>query len=228
MSRVLGLIPARSGSKSIPKKNIKLFSGKPLLAWSIIEAKKSSILTDIVVSTDDPQIAQIALQYGASAPFIRPKSLATDTSLRNDVVLHALSCLDPFDYVMLLQPTSPFRTSQHIDDSYQQMMSHSMASCVSVKTQTPSPHWIFSGKPDLSQRVLTSFPASTNRQSNSSFYVLNGAIYIANTALFYDSSCLDPFVSHSPFLYLMDKLDSQDIDDEIDWAISEFLFSNRP
>ena len=95
MTRVLGLIPARSGSKSIPKKNIKLFAGKPLLAWTIIEAQKSSVLTDIVVSTDDPQISQIALSYGASTPFIRPDSLATDGSLRNDVVIHALSCLDP-------------------------------------------------------------------------------------------------------------------------------------
>ena len=106
MTRVLGLIPARSGSKSIPKKNIKLFAGKPLLAWTIIEAQKSSVLTDIVVSTDDPQISQIALSYGASTPFIRPDSLATDGSLRNDVVIHALSCLDPYDFVMLLQPAT--------------------------------------------------------------------------------------------------------------------------
>ena len=112
MPKVLGLIPARSGSKSIPHKNIKSFAGKPLLAWSIIEAKKSSVLTDVVVSTDDIHIADIARQYGASVPFLRPDSLSTDISLRNDVVYHALSRLDSFDYVMLLQPTSPFRTSQ--------------------------------------------------------------------------------------------------------------------
>ena len=180
-----------------------------------------------MVSTNDSQISRIALEYG-SVPFIRPDSLATDTSLRNDVITHALSCLDPFDYVMLLQPTSPFRTSLHIDDSYQQMISHSRTSCVSVKIQTPSPHWIFSGNLDMPQRVLSLTLLLRIDSLTLRITFLMELIYIMNTASFDDSSCVDPFTSHSPFLYLMDKLDSQDIDDDFDWSISEFLFSNRP
>ena len=116
--RVLALIPARAGSKRIVNKNIKLFAGKPLIAWTIEAAKVCENITDIVVSTDGEDIAAIAKQYGAEIPFMRPDNLSSDTALSIDVVLHAIDFLSEsgrdYDLLLLLQPTSPLRSTSDI------------------------------------------------------------------------------------------------------------------
>ena len=113
--KVLGLIPARGKSKGIPRKNIKNLCGKPLIAWTIEESLKSKKLDNVVVSTDDEEIADIAQKYGADVPFMRPAELAGDSTSGIDTVLHAIDELPDFDSVLLLQPTSPLRTSTDID-----------------------------------------------------------------------------------------------------------------
>ena len=116
---VLGIIPARSGSKGLPKKNILPLAGKPLIAWSIEAAKKSKNIDQFIVSTDSDKIAEVAKSYKCQVPFKRPKNLALDNTTSFDVIEHAIHHFQKnsinFDYVILLEPTSPIRTSEDID-----------------------------------------------------------------------------------------------------------------
>ena len=115
---VIGIIPARSGSKGLLRKNLKNLCGKPLIAWSIIEAEKSKYIDRYIISTDDVEIARVAKKYGCDVPFLRPVELATDDANINDVILHALDILqERYEIVIVLQPTSPLRTAQDIDEA---------------------------------------------------------------------------------------------------------------
>jgi CMP-N,N'-diacetyllegionaminic acid synthase len=147
--RILGLIPARSGSKGVPRKNIKLLGGKPLIAYTIEAAINSMQFTDVVVSTDDTEIANIAKKHGAKVPFIRPVNLSTDTAKSIDVVIHALEILEnsgaSYDAICLLQPTNPFRTEQFIIDAINKFITERTETLLSV-LPVPSefnPHWTF-------------------------------------------------------------------------------------
>jgi CMP-N,N'-diacetyllegionaminic acid synthase len=113
--RLLALIPARGGSKGIPRKNIKPLCGKPLIGWSIDAAKKSVFIDQVFVSTEDEEVAAIASDLGAGVPFMRPKELAADDTPGIAPVMHAIDNLPEFDWVLLLQPTSPLRTAEDID-----------------------------------------------------------------------------------------------------------------
>ena len=117
---ILGLIPARGGSKGLPRKNIKLLLGKPLIAWTIEQALASKYLDRVIVSTDDKEIAEISKKYGAEVPFMRPKELARDDSTTSDVILHVLNWFEStggkYDYLALLEPTSPLREEDDIDN----------------------------------------------------------------------------------------------------------------
>ncbi|MCI0533120.1 acylneuraminate cytidylyltransferase family protein, partial [bacterium] len=120
MIKTLGIITARGGSKGIPRKNIKELMGKPLIAYTILAAKGSALLSRAIVSTDDAEIAEIARMHGADVPFMRPAELAEDASTSIAVVQHAVSWIrenenEIYDYVMILQPTSPLRTAEDID-----------------------------------------------------------------------------------------------------------------
>jgi len=116
--RVLAVIPARGGSKGVPRKNIRLINGHPLIAWTVRQALASNHTTEVIVSTDDEQIAQVALSYGAAVPFLRPTELAQDDSPTVDAVLHVLSNLpESYDICCLLEPTSPLRKPRDIDES---------------------------------------------------------------------------------------------------------------
>src|SRR3989344_5310224 len=121
-TKILGLITARGGSKSIPKKNIKFLCGKLLIAYTIDEAKKSGVFDRIILSTDDKEIADVGRKFGVEVPFMRPKKLAKDKTPTLPVLIHAISWLRENenyfpDYIMLLQPTSPFRNSDHIREA---------------------------------------------------------------------------------------------------------------
>jgi CMP-N-acetylneuraminic acid synthetase len=133
---VLGLIPARGGSKGIPRKNIAACGGKPLIAWTCLAAREARCLTRTIVSTDDREIAEIAAAHGAAAPFLRPPELASDTARSIDVANHALDWLEQHerwraDVLVLLQPTSPLRTAQHIDKAFA-LLTPELDSVVSV------------------------------------------------------------------------------------------------
>ena len=227
MPKILGLIPARGGSKGLPRKNIKDLAGKPLIAWTIEEALKSKFLNTVIVSTEDKEIANIALHYGAQVPFLRPTELAQDNSLRNDVINHALTELSGYDYLVLLQPTSPLRSNVHIDEAVKIFLDSDAESLVSVAVQHPSPEWIFqlnkAGKLNFENKSF----GSSNRQSLPTYYKLNGAIYIIRVSNFLNSSKKDPFLTNETLAYEMPEACSIDIDNEFDLSIAEYLLSAK-
>jgi len=121
--KILALIPARGGSKGLPRKNILPLSGKPLIAWTVEAAKNSKYIDNCIVSTDDIEIAECAEKYGAEIPFLRPPNLATDFTSSNDVILHAIENIhDNYDLLVLLQPTSPLRTEYDIDNGIEKFL----------------------------------------------------------------------------------------------------------
>lgn len=219
--KVVGLIPARGGSKGLPRKNLCLLAGKPLISWTIGAALKSTIIDKVVVSTEDKEIADISRKYGADVPFMRPIELARDESLRNDVVQHALGKLCGYDYLVLLQPTSPLRKSTHIDEAFARLLESDEKSLVSVTEQHPSPEWIF--QLSVTNKLICDSNSlkSTNRQSFPNYYKLNGAIYIIRTEHFLSSSLPDPFISSDTLGFIMSKEHSVDIDDEQDLLYCE-------
>ena len=152
---VLAIIPARGGSKRLPGKNIKDLNGKPLIAWTIDAALRSKYIDKSVVSTDDEIIAEISQKYGAEVPFIRPKELATDTASSIDVILHAINFYktkgEPFEYVILLQPTSPLRTTEDIDHAFE-MLNEETKAIVSVCETEHPPLWSNTLPKDLSMK----------------------------------------------------------------------------
>ncbi|MEL7250527.1 MAG: acylneuraminate cytidylyltransferase family protein [Bacteroidota bacterium] len=196
--RILGLIPARGGSKGIPGKNSKLLAGKPLITYTIDAALKSAQFSKVVVSTDDENIAIISRQYGAELPFMRPAELATDHSPSIDTVIHALRFFqeagEAFDAVCLLQPTTPFRTSEDIQLAVQAFRKSDTDCLVSVQ-EVPhqyNPHWVFLANSDSpTLRIATGDDTIIpRRQALPAAYHRDGSIYITRSEIVLEKSSL--------------------------------------
>src|SRR5690349_12171236 len=141
---ILAIIPARGGSKSIPYKNLAPLVGKPLIAWTIEEAKKSKYIDRLILSSEDEQIIKTAKAYGCEAPFIRPAELSLDETPGIAPVLHALKEIkEHYDYILLLQPTSPLRTAEDIDKALEFALENGAAFCVSITVPDKSPYWMY-------------------------------------------------------------------------------------
>ena len=184
MPEILGFIPARGGSKGIPQKNLFPVMGKPLLQYTLEAAAESRHLTRRMLSSEDWEIRDFAAGHGVDTRYIRPQELATDEATTIDTVLHALDWLEERnelpDIVVLLQPTSPLRTSQHIDAAIEQFRSSGCSSLVSVHPMTEHP-WKCLDVSESGWRFLAR-PAKniTRRQEYSNnYYTINGALYIA-------------------------------------------------
>lgn len=216
--RVLGLIPARGGSKGVPGKNIIEVAGLPLIAWTILAAQSSKYIDRLIVSSDDSDIIKVARNYRCEAPFQRPAELASDEASSADVVLHALHTLeDKYDLLVLLQPTSPLRTTADIDNSVQLLLETGAPSVMSICQADKSPFWMYSRNND---GVLKPFIEHKNRpeqrQGLPPVYFPNGAIYVVRC----DQFCDQPrFVYPQTRGYLMPRIRSLDIDtqDDLDW-----------
>lgn len=175
----LAVIPARGGSKGIPKKNIRNVNGKPLISYTIQAALQSVYLDRIIVSTDDNQIAAVSEQYGAEVPFRRPAKLATDEAQTIDTVVHAIEQIEEkYDYVVLLQPTQPLRTTKQIDEAIRQIVDANETSLVSVErvTQHPILYRTIDQKGHLHPLINES--STVRRQDFKPYYMVNGLIYI--------------------------------------------------
>lgn len=224
--KILGLIPARGGSKGVPGKNIKPLAGKPLILYSV-EAALSSSLTDIIVSTDDPAIATVARKAGASVPFMRPSVLATDTAKSLDVVKHALITIEElegthFDAVMLLQPTAPFRTADDINAAIQLLdtnpQADSVISVVNVEAHHPARmKYIEDGK--LIDPPFAEAYESQNRQELTPMYIRNGAIYLTKRQTLLANS----FKGKTCLAYVMPSHRSSNIDTLEDFEYAEWI-----
>lgn len=225
MSRVLAVIPARSGSKGLKDKNIRSMCGKPLLAYTIEAARDSKIFDCIHVSTDSELYADIAREYGADVPFLRPQEYATDQAATWDVVRYVTTMYEKrgeiFDIVVLLQPTTPLRRAVHIIEALELYHAKQANAVVSVCETEHSPLWTdvlpndFNMK-NFVKKEIREIP----RQELPIYYRVNGAIYIVNrTSLFseitlYENNC---------YAYVMSNNDSVDIDTELDFQIAEVL-----
>ena len=221
---VLALIPARGGSKGVPGKNIRAAGGKPLIAWTIEAAKASRYVDRLILSSDDPSIAAIATQFGCEVPFMRPAELATDKADSMGVVRHALKSLpERYDYLLLLQPTSPLRVATDIDAALDGFIESGAKTCVSVCEPDKHPYWMVTMAADGVVRHL--FPPEqipTRRQDAPPIFALNGAIYIAPTDYL---AAGGDFITAGTVGYVMPKDRSFDIDTELDLQLADFLLT---
>ena len=225
--KILAVIPARGGSKEIPRKNIKTLAGKPLIAWSIIEAQKSVYIDRLILSSDDDEIIRIAEEFGCQAPFIRPASLAQDDTPSADVVLHALEMLPDYDYVVLLQPTSPLRNVADIDGCIKKCITNGLNSLVTVTVSGKSPYWMFTkDSDDLLKPILEHTPGTlvTRRQDLPVYFELNGAINICSCPWLKKNKKL---ITDATYGFEMPRSRSVDIDSLLDLKICEFLLTEQ-
>lgn len=214
---VLGLITARGGSKGLPRKNVLTVGGKPLIGWTIEAALKSKSIERVVLSSDDDEIMGVGKTWGCEVPFQRPARLANDTASSMDVVLHALGHLQGYEYLILLQPTSPLRTAADIDAAFDLLQSTGAPSCVSVCEVDQSPYWMFRIKDGSKvERMLPEEDSATRRQDLPPIYVLNGAIYVARVEWLRQSKS---FLGEGCVAYVMPKERSLDIDNAEDFEV---------
>lgn len=214
------LIPARGGSKGIPRKNIKLIAGKPLIVWTIEAALRSSLLSAVVVSTDDPEIANVARNAGAQVPFMRPSKLAQDQTPGVDPVLHALGQLPQYDSVLLLQPTSPLRTTEDIDGCLNFVAQQMVPSVVSVTEADVHPYWTYRLNADQTIARFVDAAPIARRQDLPAAFALNGAMYFADANWLRRRGRL---VSSETLGYVMPREHSVDLDTPFDWKFAELL-----
>jgi CMP-N,N'-diacetyllegionaminic acid synthase len=227
--QVLYIIPARGGSKGLPNKNIRLLENKPMIAYSIIAAQKSNYKGTIVVSTDSKKIATIAKEYGAEVPFMRPPELASDTATSMDVIFHAINYYKErnihFDVVVLLQPTSPLRISEDINNAMKKFINENAEAIVGVCEAEHHPLWSNTLPENGSMKnFLSESIKGLNRQQLPIYYRLNGAIFISKTDTLYKEKT---FIHENTFSYIMPNERSIDIDYEIDFRLAELLMKKH-
>ena len=221
----LAVIPARGGSKRLPRKNVLDLKGKPLIAWTIEAAKNSKYLDKIIVSTDDQEISDVSTKFGTEV-LIRPDGLASDTASSVEVVLHAIETQNqPYDYVILLQPTSPLRTVRHIDEAIELLFEKNANSVISVCETDHSPLWANTLPEDGNMGSFIREEVKGKRsQDLPIFYQLNGAIYLVNSASFNQSKSF--IQTKNSYAYIMSKKDSVDIDTDLDFEFVSLLINN--
>lgn len=226
---ILAIIPARGGSKGIPKKNIKSFNGKPLISFTIEEAKKSKYIDRIVVSTEDEEISKICQKYGAEVPYARPMELAKDDTPTIDCIIHMLKWFEENehyvpDYVCLLQCTSPLRTSNDIDSAIDKMINLGMDGIVSICEAEVNPYWTNVFVEEKLEYFIESGKKITRRQELPKVYRVNGAIYILRTNVLLEKKTFEPdnITGH-----IMSPESSIDIDNSIDFKLAELIIKER-
>jgi CMP-N,N'-diacetyllegionaminic acid synthase len=229
--RILGIIPARGGSKGVPGKNIKLLDGKPLLQYTAEIALESQYLTAVILSSDNTQIITVAKNLGIQVPFIRPTALAEDKTPTIDVIIHALQWFEKqavfFDAVCLLQVTSPFRTVEFLNKAITKFMDSGCDSLVSVQ-KVPheyNPHWTFEVNQDGNLKIATGeSKIISRRQELPNTYHRDGSIYITKTEVILQQHTLygksTAFIESSPEFYV-------NIDTLADWEKAEQMIKNN-
>lgn len=218
---ILAIIPARGGSKGLLRKNIRPIAGKPLIAWTIEEAKKSKYIDRLILSSEDDEIIETAKKYGCEVPFVRPEELAQDTSPSIDIVLHAIENLQTnYDYICLLQPTSPLRNVKDIDGCIEMCVNKKAPSCASISEVKKHPHFMFTiGKNGFMEPIFKQFGA-IRRQDLPKYYNINGAVYVNEISNILKTK---QFINKKTLGYIMDSENSMDIDTEMDLSFCEFI-----
>jgi len=222
-NKIIAIIPARGGSKEIPRKNIRLMSGKPLIALSIEAALKSKCIDRVVVSTEDKEIAEISREYGAEI-IERPEEFAKDESSTIDAILHALEVLRAENYnpdiIVLLQPTSPLRNAEDVGSAIELFLNSDCESVVSVCEVGHPPYWCFGIEKGYLKSLFGDEYLRMRRQDLKEVYMPNGAIYVSTPRTLYE---YESFYCNHTLPYIMPPERSIDIDDATDLMLAELL-----
>jgi len=223
---VIAIIPARGESKGIPRKNIRLLAGKPLIVHTIETALKCKLLYRVIVSTDDKKIADISKKHGAEVPFMRPKELALDSTPMEPVLQHAVSHIEQnekshIDIVVLLQPTSPFRKVSDIENCIKKLKNEKADSVVTVCEAEYNPYFVMMKiqNDNLVPFLKTEKPI-TRRQDAPKVYRLNGAVYAVRRDVLMNENKL--FTGNTRAV-IMPQERSIDLDSQLDFEFAEFL-----
>ncbi len=223
----LAVIPARGGSKRIPRKNLILLAGKPLIAYTVEAATSSRKLSRSIVSTDDDEIASVAKQFGAEVPFLRPAELAQDKSAVLDTINHALSHFerqgDRINAVVLLQPTSPFRTGKHIDEAIDLFESSGADTVTAVCNAREHPYYAWTVENGRLQPFFSLEKQMTARQDLPPAVMENGSIYVLKRSLLKSGTLYGEKI----FPFFMGRDASLDIDTTEELSIAEYLLLRR-
>jgi len=215
----LAIIPARGGSKRLPRKNVLDLAGKPLIAWSIEAGLKSKYIDKITVTSDDDEILTIAKIFGVEI-IKRPDDLASDTATIFDAIKHTIDNLEKYDYVVLLQPTSPLRNENHIDEAIELLESKEADAIIGVCEMDHSPLWSNTLPENMNMSgFLRDEVLNKRSQDLEKYYRINGAIYICKTETLLEEKSF--FLKDNIFAYQMDRKSSVDIDEEIDFRIAQ-------
>jgi len=219
--RVLAIIPARGGSKRLPRKNIMNIGGHPMIAYSIMAARDARLITDWLVSTDDDEIVEIARQYDAPVPFKRPADLATDEIRNIEVTLHALEYMErktgkKYEVIVLLQPTAPIRDAAHIDEAIRKLWQSELDTLAAVKGP-------YQKRDPILKRIdeegnLVPYCNDEHMDQREPFYIYNAALYAVKRGYFVREK---RFVSEKQVPLLMDKYHSTDVDELVDLQLAE-------
>lgn len=224
---MIAIVPARGGSKGLPGKNIKKLLGKPLIAYTIQAALNSKYITDVIVSTDDKEIYDVAVKYGAIESFLRPEDLAQDDSLAVDNYIYTINRLTKeFDYTIndfiVLQPTSPLRESIDIDNAIELFKQKNADSVISYTEEHHPVCW--HKYIDENGQFENIFPVNIqNRQSNKSSYFPNGAIFVFKYSLIQSRA----YFSNESYAYIMDRKKSIDVDTIDDFELAEYFMRKK-
>jgi CMP-N-acetylneuraminic acid synthetase len=233
--QVLAVVPARGGSKGIPRKNLRLLAGKPLVAHAVETGLAAKLVTRVLCSTDDPQVAEVARAAGADVPFLRPVELAADTSEDWSVFKHALDWLAEHehwkpDLVVNLRPTSPLRTPTHVDDAIRLLLDRGVDSVKAVCLARQHPHKMWLRQPDgvMKPFLQTTFRAQRGpdvpRAELEDVYWQNGVVDVTRREVIFDQRVM---IGRRVAGLVTDPADSIDIDTPLDLALAELLLAQR-
>ncbi|MBQ7594948.1 MAG: acylneuraminate cytidylyltransferase family protein [Synergistaceae bacterium] len=223
--KILALIPARGGSKGIKGKNITPLAGRPLIAYTIEAALNSKYIDKVIVSTDNQEIANTAKKFGAEVPFMRPPELADDKAKTIDAVLHALRELNQdgksYDVLILLQPTSPLRNTEDIDNAIETFFDNGKKGLVSISPVEDSPVLIRSLDSQGKMSRLLNLNSTCRRQDMPEYFRVNGSIYINNVSEINISTSFND----NPIPFIMTREHSLDIDEPKDLILAEYYIN---
>ena len=222
---ILAIIPARGQSKRLPRKNVLDLNGKPLIAWSINAGLESKYIDKVVVTSDDDEIIQISNKFGVGI-VKRPGDLASDTATTFDALKHVIENSEKFDYIILLQATSPLRNANHIDEAIELLESKKADAMVSVCEMSHTPLWSNVLPEDENMKnFLMENVINKRSQDLEMYYRINGAIYICSTDLLLSNKSF--FLRDNIYAYKMRRMDSIDIDERFDFMVAESIIQAR-
>ena len=231
--RILGVVPARGGSKGLPNKNITLLLGKPLLAWTLEQARASRYLDRVIVSTDNQEIADTARRHGGDVPFMRPPALALDVTATIDVLLHAVAQLqrlgESYDYLALLEPTSPLRETSDIDECIERLVNHSAAKAIVSVALHEGTHPVFNVEIDAPSGCIRNPAGGADfkffrRQDIPALYYFEGTIYISEMNTLLEKKT---FYHELTLPYVVPRWKAPEIDELQDLVCVEALLKAR-